>query len=77
MIQKAAVLPLRPQVWGGSCRRSPPSLGDTGIQLLLTCSSSFQLCPALCLYSTDTDFKYMYFLSPRELIFKLLAALGV
>lgn len=45
---------------GGSCGRSTPSLGDIGIHLLLRCPSSFQLCLAVCLYWTETDFKCMY-----------------
>lgn len=35
-------------------------LGTLGFSFY-SCPSSFQLCSALCLYSADTDFKYMYF----------------
>lgn len=38
---------------------STPSLGDTGIHLPLGCPSSFQLHLAVCLYSTETHFKYL------------------
>jgi len=63
--------PLGPWVWGGSCRRTTPSLGDVGIHLLLKCPSSFQLCLAVGLCSTETDFKYMYLFAIAKRIYIL------